>query len=572
MSNGLWYNKVQKEGSFMLKLPKGNSNFVDIVTKGFVYVDKTKYIEMLENGNDKFVHFLRPRRFGKTLFISMLSCYYDILTKDNFDVYFKDTYIHEHPTVEKNSYLILPFDFSGLNDTSSDMLEREFTQRIEDQCKEFLNKYKIDIELEKRSAAGIISQLLYELPSKTDIPIYAIIDEYDQFSNELISFDLKGFKNIVSKNGYVRKFYETLKIGTSKGVVKRIFMTGVSPITLDSMTSGFNISTNLSLDPRYHSMMGFDKDEMYKLILEIDEIVNKQAVLQDMKIMYDGYCFTKKKKECLFNPNMVFYYFDQRQIYHEAPIDMIDSNMLSDYNKLESLLMINSDQKHKDILLEILSKEKITCELTTSFCLDVAFTRDDFISLLYYLGYLTIHSVYRDMIEFTVPNTFIKKIYFDYFRKMIQLDFHVNTSNYAESINRIIDQKDNSLFVSNIEGLLKSLDNRDFRGFSESKVKIAAAAIAQSNKYVLLKSEYPVEEGYVDIVLFPYHTQGITALFELKYIKKENLNQATLEEKRKEAYLQLKKYGEAKEFANQDIVKWILIFSKDECVCNEIVD
>ena len=116
------------------------------------------------------------------------------------------------------------------------------------------------------------------------------------------------------------------------------------------------------------------------------------------------------------------------------------------------------------------------------------------------------------------------------------------------------------------------MDNRDFRGFSESKVKIAAAAIAQSNKYVLLKSEYPVEEGYVDIVLFPYHTQGITALFELKYIKKENLNQATLEEKRKEAYLQLKKYGEAKEFANQDIVKWILIFSKDECVCNEIVD
>lgn len=572
MSNGLWYNKVQKEGGFMLKLPKGNSNFVDIVTKGFVYVDKTKYIEILENSNDRFVHFLRPRRFGKTLFTSMLSCYYDILTKDNFDVYFKDTYIHEHPTVEKNSYLILPFDFSGLNDTSSDMLEREFTQRIEDQCKEFLNKYKIDIELEKRSAAGIISQLLYELPSNTDIPIYAIIDEYDQFSNELISFDLKGFKNIVSKNGYVRKFYETLKIGTSKGVVKRIFMTGVSPITLDSMTSGINISTNLSLDPRYHSMMGFDKDEMYKLILEIDEIVNKQAVLQDMKIMYDGYCFTKKKKECLFNPNMVFYYFDQWQIYHEAPIDMIDSNMLSDYNKLESLLMINSDQKHKDILLEILSKEKITCELTTSFCLDVAFTRDDFISLLYYLGYLTIHSVYRDMIEFTVPNTFIKKIYFDYFRKMIQLDFHVNTSNYAESINRIIDKKDNSLFVSNIEGILKGLDNRDFRGFSESKVKIAAAAIAQSNKYVLLKSEYPVEEGYVDIVLFPYHTQGITALFELKYIKKENLNKATLEEKRKEAYLQLNKYGEAKEFANQDIVKWILIFSKDECVCNEIVD
>ena len=110
---------------------------------------------MLENGNDKFVHFLRPRRFGKTLFISMLSCYYDILTKDNFDVYFKDTYIHEHPTVEKNSYLILPFDFSGLNDTSSDMLEREFTQRIEDQCKEFLNKYKIDKKICSRNYFSI---------------------------------------------------------------------------------------------------------------------------------------------------------------------------------------------------------------------------------------------------------------------------------------------------------------------------------------------------------------------------------------------------------------------------------
>lgn len=187
-------------------MPNGIADFKDLISQ-YVYIDKTQYIEKLENTGKKTIHFLRPRRFGKTLFTSTLQYYYDINAKEEFDTLFKDTYIGNHPTKEKNSYYILRFDFSGLNTNSVEMLEKEFSDRVYDTCIRFYKDYHIQQELEKRSAAGILSQFLTMLDHK---PVYVIIDEYDHFANELLSFHFEDYKTAVSKDGFVRKFYEVL--------------------------------------------------------------------------------------------------------------------------------------------------------------------------------------------------------------------------------------------------------------------------------------------------------------------------------------------------------------------------
>lgn len=241
----------------MCKMPYGNHDFKDIRLNNYVYIDKTKYIETIEKTGRKFIHVLRPRRFGKTLFTSMLSAYYDINAKDEFDVLFNGTYIYDHQTEERNQYYILRFDFSGLNTDSLDNLKIAFHNRVYSRCTVFAEQNKLDFEVEKGiDAADCISQFLDRVSTRLDHSVYVMIDEYDHFANELLSFHFNEFNNAVSKNGYVRKFYEALKTATFDSTISRIFITGVSPITLDSMTSGYNISTNLSLNPIFNEMFG----------------------------------------------------------------------------------------------------------------------------------------------------------------------------------------------------------------------------------------------------------------------------------------------------------------------------
>lgn len=553
----------------MQMMPKGNSDFKDIRHRNLVYVDKTRYIELLENASNKSVHFLRPRRFGKSLFTSMLDAYYDVNAKDEFEELFNGTYIYIHPTKEKNSYYILRFDFSGLNTRSTEILEKEIADRVYDCCMKFLKKYQINLELEKRSAAGILSQLLSMIDIK---PLYVIIDEYDHFANELLSFPFDDFHNAVSKNGYVRKFYEVLKTGTVDSTIGKIFITGVSPITLDSMTSGFNISTNLSLDSRFNEMLGFTSEEVKCLISMVRDHKYEEQIFQDMKQIYDGYMFTREGTHHVFDPNMSVYYLDHIQSFQKPPLEIVDPNIYSDYKKIENILNIKPDLEHREALEEILAEKDILTHLTTSFELSKRFTKSDFFSLLYYLGYLTIGGTRGMRVKLIVPNDVIRNVYFDYFNEMLRRELHINTDGYVDAIDNILYDKDNTLFVSQMEEILHSLDHRDYIGLQEKGMKIAAMAIAKANASALVKSEYAVPNGYIDLVLFPYQIEGVTALIELKYIKKKDFTKELLQEKRDEAELQLQNYQQAKEFQNKDVIKWILIFCKDQCVWNETLD
>ena len=237
----------------MKKLPYGISDYERIVENEYYYIDKTMYIEKLENLPEPYIMFLRPRKFGKTLFTSTLENYYDINKKEKFQELFGETYIGKNPTKLKNSYYILRFNFSGIDTTNEETTIKGFKERVISSIKMFIEKYKLDFYINPEDEPeNILNNLVKAFNiQKADKKIYVIIDEYDHFANELLGFKTNHFKNLVSKNGKVRKWYEILKEGT-ESVVDRIFITGVAPITLDSLTSGFNISSDKTKDERFN--------------------------------------------------------------------------------------------------------------------------------------------------------------------------------------------------------------------------------------------------------------------------------------------------------------------------------
>ena len=286
----------------MKKLPYGISNYEKIIEENYEYIDKTQYIEKLENLSEPNIMFLRPRKFGKTLFTSVMENYYDVKKADKFEKLFGDAYIGKNPTPNKNSYNILRFNFSGIDTSTVETTIQGFKNKVANSINLFINYYNMEFYVNyEQEAEEILDSLLKAfLIQKQEEKIYVIIDEYDHFANELLGFYPEEFKNLVSKNGKIRKWYEVLKQGTET-VVDRIFITGVAPITLDSLTSGFNIGTDITRDERFNEMMGFTQEELIKLLNEQEISKEEQEkIIPIMKENYDGYKFTLRGKERIY--------------------------------------------------------------------------------------------------------------------------------------------------------------------------------------------------------------------------------------------------------------------------------
>ena len=253
----------------MKKLPYGISDYERLIENEYYYVDKTMYIEKLENLAEPYIMFLRPRKFGKTLFTSTLENYYDIKKAEKFEKLYGETYIGKKPTKLKNSYHILKFNFSGIDTTNNETTINGFKNKVKSSIRLFVQNYGLDFYVnDNEEAENILDNLIKAFSiQKAGEKIYVIIDEYDHFANELLGFNTEQFKNLVSKNGKVRKWYEILKEGT-ESVIDRIFITGVAPITLDSLTSGFNISSDITQDREFNEMMGFTEKELTRLMEE----------------------------------------------------------------------------------------------------------------------------------------------------------------------------------------------------------------------------------------------------------------------------------------------------------------
>jgi hypothetical protein len=324
--------RIQKK-----RLPYGSSNFEKVRTENYVYIDKTRFIELLENENNTNLFFTRPRKFGKSLFFSMLSHYYDVKQADMFERLFGDLYIGKHPTPKHNSYMVLNLDFSGLDTSDEKSFNTSLSFKMQEYIRGFLTHYKDFLpqgntynERITAEQPGVKALLIaFNIAQSLHKKLYIIIDEYDHFANDLIAQGTYAgnriYHNTVHANGIIRDFYETLKEG-GKTVVDRILLTGVTPITLDDMTSGFNISNNLSLNPKYNEMMGFTTEEVHLLMQETG--VDPDMICVDMEYYYNGYLFHPRGKNKVYNPSMMLYLFDQVLQFGDETEHVIDENLV----------------------------------------------------------------------------------------------------------------------------------------------------------------------------------------------------------------------------------------------------
>ena len=531
------------------RLSYGNSNFFSLRTENYAYVDKTLYIEMLENEGNKNQFFIRPRKFGKSLFFSMLSCYYDMLRTDSFQELFGDLYIGKNPTPRKNSYAVMEFNFSGLDTGNPEKFVNSFNGKVQILVQRFLKKYESVFEQSdvligniERNQNGVASlEIAFSAAMAANVKIFVIIDEYDHFANDLIAMGVKSvYKKMVQANGVVRDFYETLKIGTS-AVVDRIFITGISPVMLDDLTSGFNIAANLTIEERYNNMLGFTRQEVDWLLKETG--VNEDFINVDMDRYYNGYLFHENATERVFNPSMILYFFDQIINTRQAPKNIIDDNLKMDYGRLQRL---TQNEANRDKLLQIVKDDGIVTKIQSKFSIDQLNHDKYFISLLFYMGLLTIEKSVLGNVRLCIPNYSIKTVLWEYLMESVQVNagFAINTTELDESIAALALDGQVKPFVDYIVGnIFNKLSNRDLQNFDEKYIKIMIlSCLFQSNVYIPI-SELETNNGYVDVFLnrSPLLPEvKYEWLFELKYIRSSD---KSLDAYRAEAEKQLLGYG-----------------------------
>ena len=559
-----------------LKMPYGISNYEKIINDGYYYVDKTMYIEKLENLPETNIMFLRPRKFGKTLFTSVLENYYDKNKKESFEKLYGNTYIGKNPTKLKNSYCILRFNFSGIDTSTEEATIRGFKKEVASSIEVFINRYNLEFHVNKEDEAENILDNLFKsfYIQKPQDKIYVIIDEYDHFANELLGFNPEQFRGLVSKNGKVRKWYEILKKGTET-VVDRIFITGVAPITLDSLTSGFNIGTDITQDEEFNEMIGFTEEEL-KEILKNQEISLKEQekIIPIMKENYDGYKFCLKAKNQIYNSNMCLYFLSRYIRLGEIPDKLIDTNIASDYSKIGKMLDLCKGENRLEILRKTVQGEPIVNTIIEKFNPAIEFTENDMISMLYYLGYLTISGELVGIPELTIPNKVMKEIYADYFMQMMdkEAEFRIDNNANQEILIQLAQEGRIDKIVEILKIYLNNLSNRDLIKFDEKYIKLIFYCIAMNIKAYSTKSEMEVNRNYPDILLVPRDSsKGYKAVMvEFKYLKKGEV--AKLEDKQKEAKEQIERYSNFEDIKDiQGLRKYTIVVATNDIYVEEIV-
>jgi len=561
----------------MIKIPYGESDFETLMVDNYFYQDRTNFIEKLEKWSSKYPVFLRPRRFGKSLFISTLHYYYGLEYQADFQKLFGKLYIGQHPTVLANSYMVLRFEFSRIDTATHESTYKGFLTNVLEGTRAFLSAYNMFFTTHDKqtilsqSSPEAMVKTLFGLTNSNKVPhkIYLLVDEYDHFANELLSFDLDRFKSDVSRNGFVRKFYESLKTAAGEGIIDRIFITGISPVTLDSLTSGFNISSNITTNLIFHDLMGFTHEEV-EALLHKSEIPAETVpgLMSDLADWYDGYLFATDTTQYLFNPDMVLYFLQQYSIKSKYPEVMLDTNVVSDYRKIRNIFKIGGQESARfEILEELVQNGYIDFPLTQLYNLDLEFTEDDFLSLLFYMGMLRLKEPLSSDWRFEIPNYVIKKLYFDYFTAIfLSKTRFANTHRpITRTINSMVNDGEPEPFFKVVEYVLQeNHSNRDELQYGEKHLQTLMIGLLFPYKAFMIHSEYEARRGYPDIYLerVPDRKMKYEVVLGLKYVKKSAEN--TLPDKIAEAETQLDGYMRSERFSRPDVRGFYVVFFGSE--------
>ena len=504
------------------KIPYGMTNFESIICDNYYYVDKTHYITKVEN-TSRFFFFVRPRRFGKSLFLSMLSHYYDINQKDKFDKIFGELYIGKHPTPDRNKYLVLALNFSSVA-SSMERLEESFNTYCKivmtgfaERNAHLLGEEAVEKLRELKTGDALLGSLCQSANSKGQ-KIYLILDEYDNFANNiLVDYGNERYRSITHGSGFFRGFLKVVK-DYSNSVIERIFLTGVSPVTMDDLTSGFNIAANYSNSPTFNNMMGFNEQEVRTLI---------------------------------------DYYKSYRKLNEDIPENMLDANIRTDYNKLRHLIHVDRTfGENASMVQEIVEKGSTTGIIADSFPAEDIIKPEYFKSLLYYYGMLTISGMEMGEPRLSVPNWAVREQLYGY-----MTDIYKDSADLYLETDKLVDRMKRMAYKGEWENYFKYIADRlnaqsSIRDFIEGEafVKTFILAYLGLTHYYIARPEYESNKGYADIFLQPRLLQLPDMVYsyciEVKYAKRD-ASDTEIEKLLTDAKTQLKQYATS-EWIQQD--------------------
>ncbi|MDM8530683.1 AAA family ATPase [Anaerolineales bacterium HSG25] len=546
----------------MLKFPYGLSSYYDIITEGYIYVDRTQYIRTIEDAG-KHLLFLRPRRFGKSLWLSTLFAYYDLDKADEFGRLFSHLAIGQNPTPLHNQYFILKWDFSNVSPLgNAEQIQQSLYDYLNDTIKAFRVEYRhlltdaTDlIEIHPTNALSSFQSLLLAV-RQTSHKLYLLIDEYDNFANELLmgqrDIDPDRYKTLVHGEGCLKLLFKVIKSAASDGGIDRTFITGVSPVVMSDVTSGHNIAKNIYLDHRLNDLCGFTEAEVIDMVDQIAQtcqpMLNTDEVVSVMRTFYDGYSFAEDNKTLIYNPTLTLYFFEHLKQQCKYPSRILDSNLAMDRNKIIYISrLVNGNQ----IIMEALNEtEPVTIHaLADRFGVeDILYNAKDnrfMVSLLYYFGVLTLtdqRSEFGDLV-FTIPNLVIRQLYVERLQELLYPEATDKNEaiNVARMFYRTADLAPVAEFIEN--HYFKLFDNRDYRWANELTLKTVFLTLLFNDTFYIMDSETVLDRHYADMTMIVRpdmrQYQLLDFLFEFKYISLKTLG-LTADEIQQKDYATLK--------------------------------
>lgn len=544
-------------------LPYGLTDFIRIRHEDYYYVDKTRYIELIER-MPSFLFLLRPRRFGKSLFLTMLETYYDLRYADRFEELFGDLYIGKHPTRLHNQYLVLRFNFSAVNDRLEEieesfnkyccMVMRTFVWANE---KVFGKEVWDTVNRDETKPGLMLSAIERYAAAKGGIRIYLLIDEYDNFTNTILSsYGKDRYRSVTHGDGFIRSFFNAIKVATTApgASLERLFITGVSPITMDDVTSGFNIGTNVSMDADFNKVVGFSELEVREMLTyyKKEGVLegNVNEVLEVMKPWYDNYCFSP---DCLdkpmYNSDMTLYFLNNYMRLKKVPNPMIDQNIRTDYNKLRHVIELDKTfGENASVVQEIIAKGSIATELATSFPVERIVETSNFKSLLFYFGLLSIRSVKMGKTVLEIPNLTVREQMYTYLAEAYRKAglFSVCINHLSELVGQMAYQGEwQPVFRFFADELQRQSTIREFID-GEAHVKGFLLAYLGLTRGYVICPEYEASKGYADFYMMPdlLHQPDIaySYIIEVKYLRREATD-TELSKVKQEASEQLLRYA-----------------------------
>ena len=561
--------------------PYGSANFNSFNEDKVAFVDKTNFIEVIDKLDTKYPILLRPRRFGKTTFVQMLDYFYDISKKDQYDEVFRGTKIHEMNLPSHNTYHVLNLEFSEIYGNTSAQLVEGFTSNIIDSITDFIDRYpEVNFEVDEyknKTPSALINAFFTscKIAFKGKQDLYVIIDEYDNFANEILSKDRKLFKEITNANGFLKAFYKAIKKHTTK-VIAKTFITGVSSVSLDSLTSGFNIAKNVTCHPKLNEFAGFTKDELIGLIEKLvdTKALNStaDAIAENMRKAYNGYAFCPEATHTLFNTSMCLNYLDYISVRNRLyePENIVDTACGYDTSKIADIFKYSQEYILNEIIDDYYTKnEFVIGKLAESINLNLIenYDKDTVLSLMYYLGYLTIKPCnILNEVHLVCPNKIMKNV----FRKCFtQALVNETTEEKAQKF----DVKNMKLGLADVQDFMDSVQqyfllrttHQHLLHMSEAYLVGVIKAKLESEPTLASFEEQAIHvpnqgENFVDLLID--NKKGTCYLFEFKFYSKNNTlkHPNILQEKIAEATAQINSYKTAVEFEGKTVHSYIVIF------------